>query len=133
MDRVLLDETRKLASLQSRSSQRFETETLRTQGFTKLQIVEAVVVSGLANFLNTVQAGVGATPDFPPRRVFGPKDLYPFSGKSRPTSDVIVPDDPDAGLVARVQQGDIDVFEELVRRHSRRVFGALAMRHRMCF
>ena len=125
-DRVLLDETRKLASLPGRSSQRFETERLRTQGFTELQIVEAVVVSGLANFLNTVQAGVGATPDFPPRRVFGPKDLYPFSGKSRPTSDVIVPADPDAALVARVQQGDIDVFEELVRRHSRRVFGALA-------
>jgi RNA polymerase sigma-70 factor (ECF subfamily) len=125
-DRVLLDETRKLASLPVRSSQRFETERLRTQGFTELQIVEAVVVSGLANFLNTVQAGVGATPDFPPRRVFGPKDLYPFSGKSRPTSDVIVPDDPDAALVARVQQGDIDVFEQLVRRHSRRVFGALA-------
>jgi RNA polymerase sigma-70 factor, ECF subfamily len=126
MDRVLLDETRGLASLPSRSSQRFETETLRTQGFTELQIVEAVVVSGLANFLNTVQAGVGATPDFPPRRVFGPKDLYPFSGKSRPTSDIIVPDDPDAALVARVQQGEIDVFEELVRRHSRRIFGALA-------
>lgn len=125
-DRVLLDETRKLACLPGRSSQRFETERLRTQGFTELQIVEAVVVSGLANFLNTVQAGVGATPDFPPRRVFGPKDLYPFSGKSRPTSDVIVPDDPDAALVARVQQGDSDLFEELVRRHSRRVFGALA-------
>jgi RNA polymerase sigma-70 factor (ECF subfamily) len=125
-DQVLLDETRKLASLPGRTSRRFETERLRTQGFTELQIVEAVVVSGLANFLNTVQAGFGATPDFPPRRVFGPKDLYPFSDKSRPTSDVIVPDDPDAALVSRVQQGDIDVFEELVRRHSRRVFGTLA-------
>jgi len=125
-DRILLDETRKLASLPSRSSQRFETERLRTQGFTEVQTFEAVVVAGLANFLNTVQAGVGATPDFPPRRVFGPKDLYPFSGKSRPTSDVIVPDDPDAALVARVQRGEINVFEELVRRHSRRVFGALA-------
>ncbi len=127
-ERVLLDESRKLASLPGRTTRRFDTERLRTQGFTELQIVEAVVVSGLANFLNTVQAGVGATPDFPPRRVFGPKDLYPFSDKSRPTSDVIVPDDPDATLVARVQQGDIDVFEELVRRHSRRVFGALAGR-----
>jgi RNA polymerase sigma-70 factor, ECF subfamily len=125
-DRALLDESRKLAILPGRTSQRFETERLRAQSFTELQIVEAVVVSGLANFLNTVQAGVGATPDFPPRRVFGPKDLYPFSDKSRPTFDVIVPDDPDAALVARVQQGDIDVFEELVRRHSRRVFGALA-------
>jgi len=124
-DRALLDESRKLASLPGRTSQRFEMERLRTQGFTEPLIVEAVVMSGLANFLNTVQAGVGALLDFPPRRVFGPKDLYPLSGKARPTSDVI-PDDPDAALVARVQKGDIDVFEELVRRHSRRVFGALA-------
>jgi RNA polymerase sigma-70 factor, ECF subfamily len=125
-DRALLDETRKLASLRGRPSQRFETERLRTQGFTELHIVEAVVVSGLANFLNTVQAGVGAVPDFPPRRVFGPKDLYPFSDQSRPTLDVIVPDDPDAALVARVREGNVDVFEELVRRHSRRIFGTLA-------
>jgi RNA polymerase sigma-70 factor (ECF subfamily) len=124
-DQALLDESRKLASLPGRSSQRFETERLRTQSFTELQIVEAVVVSGLANFLNTLQAGVGATTDFPPRKVFGPKDLYPFADKPRPTFDVIVPDDPDAALVARVRDGNIDVFEELVRRHSRRVFGTL--------
>jgi uncharacterized peroxidase-related enzyme len=42
-DQVLLDESRKLASLPGRSSQRFDTERLRTQGFTELQIVEAVV------------------------------------------------------------------------------------------
>jgi RNA polymerase sigma-70 factor (ECF subfamily) len=125
-DRALLDETRKLASLPGRSSQRFETERLRAQGFTERQIVEAVVVSGLANFLNTLQAGVVATADFPPRKVFGPKDLYPFTDKPRPTSDVIVPDDPDAALVARVRDGNIEVFEELVRRHSRRIFGTLA-------
>jgi RNA polymerase sigma-70 factor (ECF subfamily) len=124
-DQALLDESRKLASLPGRSSQRFERERLRTQSFTELQIVEAVVVSGLANFLNTLQAGVGATTDFPPRKVFGSKDLYPFTDKPRPTFDVIVPDDPDAALVARVRDGNIDVFEELVRRHSRRVFGTL--------
>jgi len=125
-DRALLDESRKLASLPGRSSQRFETERLGTQGFTEVQIVEAVVVSGLANFLNTVQAGVGATTDFPPRRVFGPKDLYPLSDDSRPISDATLPEDPDAALVARVQSGKIDGFEELVRRHSRRIFGTLA-------
>jgi RNA polymerase sigma-70 factor, ECF subfamily len=125
-DQALLDESRKLASLPGRSSQRFETERLRTQSFTELQIVEAVVVSGLANFLNTLQAGVGATADFPPRKAFGPKDLYPFSDRTRPISDATFPEDPDSALVARVRDGDIDVFEELVRRHSRRVFGTLA-------
>jgi RNA polymerase sigma-70 factor, ECF subfamily len=125
-DRALLDETRKLASLPRFSSQRFESERLRTQGFTELQVVEAVVVSGLANLLNTVQAGIGAASDFPPRRVFGPKDLYPSSDESRPIVDATLPEDPDAILVARVQSGNIDGFEELVRRHSRRIFGTLA-------
>jgi RNA polymerase sigma-70 factor (ECF subfamily) len=122
----LLDETRKLASLPGRSSQRFETERLCKQGFTELQVAEAVVVSGLANMLNTVQAGIGAVSDFPPRRVFGPKDLYPLSDDSRPILNATVPEDPDATLVARVQSGNIDGFEELVRRHSRRIFGTLA-------
>ncbi len=126
MDRVLLDESRKLATLPGRSSQPFESERLRVQGFTESQVIEAVVVAGLANLLNTLQAGVGAVPDFPPRSVFGPKDLYPFSGDSRPISNVTPSEDPDAALVARVQKGEIDVFEELVRRHSRRVFGVLA-------
>ena len=125
-DRALLDESRKLASLPGRSSQRFEAERLGTQGFTEVQIVEAVVVSGLANFLNTVQAGVGATTDFPPRRVLGPKDLYPLSDDSRPILNATLPEDPDAALVARVQSGNVDGFEELVRRHSRRIFGTLA-------
>ena len=125
-DRTLLDETRKLAILPGLSSLRFETELLRTQGFTESQIVEAVVVSGLANFLNTLQAGVGATPDFPPRKIFGPKDLYLFSDRSRPISDATFPEDPDSALVARVREGNIDVFEDLVRRHSRRIFGTLA-------
>jgi RNA polymerase sigma-70 factor, ECF subfamily len=125
-DKALLDETLKLATLPVRSSQQFETERLRAQGFTERQIVEVVVVSGLANFLNTVQAGVGASADFPPRKVFGPKDLYLLSDRLRPISDAIFPEDPDSALVARVREGNIDVFEELVRRHSRRIFGTLA-------
>jgi RNA polymerase sigma-70 factor, ECF subfamily len=125
-DQALLDESRKLASLPGRSSQPFEMERLLAQGFAEPQIVEAVVVAGLGNFLNTLQAGVGAVPDFPPRRIFGPKDLYLFSGQSRPISDATFPEDPDSALVACVREGNIDVFEELVRRHSRRIFGTLA-------
>lgn len=124
-DKALLDETRKLAVLPTAIDNRFEADQLRKHGFSETQIVEAVVVSGLVNFLNTLQAGVGAAPDFPPRRVYSRKDLYPFLREPRPISDAVPAQDPDAALVARVQNGDIDVFEELVRRHSRRVFGVL--------
>jgi len=88
-DKALLDETRKLAALPSSAEGRFEADRLRSQGFSEAQIVEAVVVSGLVNFLNTLQAGVGAVPDFPPRRVFGRKDLYPLPEKARRISDAI--------------------------------------------
>src|SRR5260370_10037622 len=88
--------------------------------------MEAVVVSGLANFLNILQAGLGAVPDFPPRRVLSPRDLYPSVKEARPMSDVAVSQDPDTEVVRRVQAGDVDAFEELVRHHSRRVFGILA-------
>src|SRR5260370_11892554 len=88
--------------------------------------MEAVVVSGLANFLNILQAGLGAVPDFPPRRVLSPRDLYPSVKEARPMSDVAVSQDPDTEVVRRVQAGDVDAFEELVRHHSRGVFGILA-------
>ena len=83
-------------------------------------------MAAVTNFLTTLQAGLGTTPDFPPRRVFTRKDLYPSSGPSRLISDATSPDDPDAAIVVRVQDGDTNAFEELVRRHSRRVFGTLA-------
>jgi RNA polymerase sigma-70 factor, ECF subfamily len=125
-DKALLDEARKLAVLSQQLGCSFEGEQLRAYGFTQPQIIEAVVVSSLANFLNTLQAGLGAVPDFPPRRVLSPKDLYPSAGKSRPTYDAAVSEDPDAAVVRRVQAGDVEAFEELVRRHSRGVFGTLA-------
>jgi len=125
-DKVLLHETRKLAALSQQLGRCFAAEQLQASGFTESQIIEAVVVSSLANFLNTLQAGLGAVPDFPVRRVLSTKDLYPASGNSRPISDAAVPEDPDAEVVRRVQAGDVEAFEELVRRHSRRVFGTLA-------
>lgn len=124
-DIVLLDEVRKLAHPLAPSGAGLEWDALRAHGFSKAQIVEAVAMSALANFLNTLQAGLGAVPDFPPRRVFGQKDLYRFSGQARLTSDAAFPDDPDADVIARVQNGDVDAFENLVRRHTRRVMATL--------
>jgi RNA polymerase sigma-70 factor (ECF subfamily) len=124
-DIALLDEVRKLACPPAPSAVGFEWDALRASGFSEAQIVEAVAMSALANFLNTLQAGLGPVCDFSPRRVFTPKDLYRFSGQARPTSDGAFPDDPDADVVARVQNGDVDAFEDLVRRHTRRVMATL--------
>jgi RNA polymerase sigma-70 factor (ECF subfamily) len=125
-DKALLDEVRKLSQPPGRSQAQFDKETLRRHGFTELQIIEAILMAGLSNFLNTLQFGLGTIPDFPPRRVFTPKDLYRGEGETRPTSHVIPAPDPDAELVAAVRGGEVDRFEELVRRHSRHIFSTLA-------
>ena len=125
-DKALLTEVRKLSQPLVRTQGRFDRELLRRHGFTEPQIIEAVAMSGLTNFLNTLQFGLGTVPDFLPRRVFTPKDLYPASPELRPTFKAVPAVDPDSALVARVQGGDIDGFEELVRRHSRRVYSTLA-------
>ncbi len=124
-EKALLDEVRKLNCTSPGDEDRFQAGALEGHGFTKPQIVEAIVVAAFANFLNTLQFGLGVLPDFPPARVFTPKDLYPGGAEVRPTSDEVLVPDPDAELVQRVQGGNVDVFEELVRRHSRRVFGTL--------
>ena len=121
---ALLDEVRKLACWPGSEAQ-FESAPLRGHGFSEPQILEAIAMAAMTNFLNTLQAGLGAVPDFPPRRVFTQKDLYPPAIPSRLISDATSPDDPDAAFVVRVQGGDTDAFEELVRRQSPRVFGTL--------
>jgi RNA polymerase sigma-70 factor, ECF subfamily len=125
-DKALLDEVRKLSRSSCRPHGQFDRDALRRHGFAEPQIVEAIVMAGLTNFLNTLQIGLGAVPDFPPRRVFTPKDLYPASRETRPTVNDNLVVDPDVALLARVQAGNVDGFEELVRRHSRRVFSTLA-------
>jgi RNA polymerase sigma-70 factor, ECF subfamily len=122
-DIALLDEVRKLSVSAGLREGCFNPEALRAYGFSEAHIVEAVSMAALANFLNTLQFGLGTSPDFPPHRIFTEKDLYRFSDGARPTSQV---DDPDAALVAQVQNGSTDAFEELVRRHTRRIFGTLA-------
>ena len=124
-EKALLDEVRKLNCTSPGNEDRFQAGVLESHGFTQPQIVEAIVVAAFANFLNTLQFGLGVLPDFPPARVFTPKDLYLGAAEVRPTSDGAPVPDPDAELVQQVQGGNVDVFEELVRRHSRRVFGTL--------
>jgi RNA polymerase sigma-70 factor (ECF subfamily) len=123
---ILIDETRKLACRTRICGGEFKRDRLSLAGFSSSQILEAIAMAAFTNFLNTVQAGLGSLPDFAPQRIFSEKDLYPFSEPVRPISHVTGEQDPDAYLVARVQAGETDCFEELVRRNSRRVFGTLA-------
>jgi RNA polymerase sigma-70 factor, ECF subfamily len=125
-DKALLDEARKLSRSPIREQRPLDLVALKSNGFSEQQITEVIAVAALANFLNTVQFGLGTVPDFPPRRVFTPKDLYPGDDQFRPTLEAVPVLDPDAALVAAIQGGDIDQFEQLVQRHSRRIFSTLA-------
>jgi RNA polymerase sigma-70 factor (ECF subfamily) len=123
-DIVLYDEARKLSW--PVSGNEFSTERLRSAGFSAAQMLEACATAALGNFFATLQFGIGCVPDFTPQRVFTSKDLYRFAVQLRPISDVVAPDDPDSELVRQTQSGNKDAFEELLRRHNRRVFGTLA-------
>jgi RNA polymerase sigma-70 factor (ECF subfamily) len=123
---ALLDFARKLAVEPSAIAIEDWTE-LRTHGCSDEQILEAVATTGLTNFLNTVQFGIGAVPDFDPRIALPmapAKIANLLPQRDRPTSGSL-PIDPDAEAVARVQNGEPDAFEVLVARHSRRVYRTL--------
>ena len=47
--------------------------TLRCLHFTEEQILETVAVTALNKFFNTLQMGLGTTPDVKPTRIFATK------------------------------------------------------------
>jgi RNA polymerase sigma-70 factor, ECF subfamily len=100
---------------------------LRTHGYADEQILEAIAVTGLTSFLNILQFGIGAVPDFKPRialQAAPAKIANLLELPDRPTEGSLSTD-PDAEAVARVQNGDPDAFEDLITRHSRRVYRTL--------
>jgi len=121
-DKKLLDFALKL-TVRPSEFQCEDLDVLRCHGFSEEQILEAVVATAVNNFFNTLQMGLGTTPDFEARHVFGPLEAHPSASVDRLTERA--PADPDAELVARVQQGEVNAFEELVTRHSRRVYRTL--------
>lgn len=128
-DKALLDFALKLA-LWPTEFCREDIEGLRGHGFTNEQVLEAVVMTALTMFLNTLQMGLGVVPDFEPQRIFPRERPNLFEGTARPMSKAsALPagsgDDPDSDCVERVQQGDVGAFEELVRRHEQRVYRTL--------
>ena len=128
-DVQLLDFARGLAQHGNRFSIT-DVEQLRSHGFSDEQILEAVLMVGLTNMLNVVQAGLGSEPDFKPRFILQQKEMNPAAESERPMlglplAEEAVSADPDAEFVARVKAGDTDAFEELVRRHGRKVYRSL--------
>ncbi len=67
-DKALLDFALKLTQEPS-SANRQDIETLRRHGFTDEQLLEAVVMTGFANFFNTLSLGLGTAPDFEHRHL----------------------------------------------------------------
>ena len=130
---ALLDFARKLAS-NPHSFTDLDVEALRNASFNDEQILEAVLMVGLTQLLNVVQAGLGTEPDFKPRIIFPLKEvnpaavakrqiLEPESGDEVVSGEVL--SDPDFEVVSRVKNGETDAFEELVRKHGRRVYRSL--------
>ena len=128
-DVALLDFAQRL-TLKGNKFSVADVERLRAAGYSDEQILEAVLMVGLTNFLNTIQAGLGTEADFKPLEIFPTKELNPSDESQRPMlerplADESVSDDPDVEVVAKVRAGDTDAFEELVRRHGRRVYRSL--------
>ena len=126
---VLLDFARKLAA-NPHSFNALDVQSLRDVNFNDEQVLEAVLMVGLTQLLNVVQAGLGTEPDFKPRLTFPVKEVNPPGAVERqileeqPAGD-FVSDDPDFEIVARVRNGETEAFEELVRKHGRRVYRSL--------
>jgi RNA polymerase sigma-70 factor, ECF subfamily len=100
---------------------------LREDRYTDHQILEAIAATALAKFLNTLHIGLGVAPDFVPRPVVWPsneKIANLPAEQPRPT-DEWVPADPDLEAVNAVRSGNVDAFEQLIERHSRRVYRTL--------
>src|SRR5262249_4518003 len=107
-----------------------DVESLRQAEFSEEQILEAVMMVGLTQLLNCLQMGLGTEPDFKPRMNFRLKEVNPTVTSERQIPEIelsgeVVSDDPDFEIVARVRNGETDAFEELVRKHGRRVYRSL--------
>lgn len=125
-DRALFEFVAKLAEQPSMFG-RGDVDLLRSQRFTDEQILEAVVITALSHFFSTLERGVGTAVDFPLRRNFRTLEAKKthLSASAQRHIAVTLFVDPDAECVARAQGGDLDAFEELMNRHSQRVYRTL--------
>ena len=130
-DKIMLDFTVKLAS------RPFEVcladvQKLRDSGFTDEQVLDCIALTACSNFLNIIRLGLGVEPDFELPPGFEQNKVHLPGTKARLTEDgmgiaitVVAAGDSDAGLVADAQAGNLDAFEELIRRHNSMVYRTL--------
>jgi RNA polymerase sigma-70 factor (ECF subfamily) len=129
-DIALLDFAVKLGAHFSEFS-REDTANLETLGFTPVQILEGAVVTALNNFANTLQMGLGIEPDFASPLVFETNKVNPSGAATTlmPREGVVhfaaTLQDADSELVSRAQDGNLEAFEELARRHSQLIYRTL--------
>ena len=105
-------------------------DELRAHGFADQHILEMVIMVGLAKFANFVAFGLGTVPDFDASNVMQRLGLAPDSIQSEkklnPLRDSLtLIKDENADLVSRTRSGDLDAFDELVRRHQQRIYRTL--------
>jgi RNA polymerase sigma-70 factor (ECF subfamily) len=102
------------------------THILRQAGFQDEQIIEAVAITAIAGFLKTLEFGLSAPPGLALRAfdLRSTKKVHLSTTSSRQTDEVLVAD-PDASFVERIRAGDLDAFEDLMSRHSQRVYRTL--------
>ncbi len=129
-DKALLDFAVKLGTRGLEFS-REDVAKLRGYGFSEEQILECEAVTALNNFANTLQMGLGIEPDFEPPPAFEKNKVHlsglaqtPIGGEG--FVHLIVITDPDTEWVAQAQSGNLEAFEELVRRHSQLIYRTLA-------
>ena len=130
-DKSLLDFALKLAVRPSEICLE-DIDGLRELGFADEQILECEAITALSNYVNMLQIGLGAEPDFELPRGYEQNKVYLSEAGDRHTGEgsgvpasVMAVEDPDAGFVVKAQVGDLRAFEELIRRHSSSVYRVL--------
>ena len=143
-DCALLDVTLKLATRQAEFGQG-DIDSLAQHGFSSEQALEAVVMTALTSFLNTAQMGLAPHPDFTPSRRFPIEPNSANGGEGGGAAQGVKPKgaaehrmdggaidaptprppDEDGELVQRAQAGDLGAFEQLVQRHTQRVYRSI--------
>ncbi len=122
-EKALLDFALKLTRRRRLTNEDFQ--RLHRKGFSQKQALEAVAMTALTRFLNTIQMGLGPEPDFSHQA--RASEALPVAERTPTGSGVEIEADEesDSVFVERTQGGDDAAFETLVHRHKQRLYRTL--------